>query len=148
MGTESTEPCGQGLLIGQTFEAISTGGLDSILLQVCSGTAVQVALRAGAAVGEALEFRRAHRRGRPDPASIGHAGDCLTSANGFSYYAPQVFTFTGVAIEAGNTYTIELLQGVAASGCSLFALHGRSGLWHGRNRRRCRSGLRGLQLRG
>ena len=117
VGTESTEPCGQGLLIGQTFEAISTGGLDSILLQVCSGTAVQVALRAGAAVGEA--WNSGVLIGEADqtlPAS-GTAGDCLTSANGFNFYAPQVFTFTGVAIEAGNTYTIELLQGVAASGC-------------------------------
>ena len=113
-------PCGTGLNYGQSFTAPTTGYLNSITLARCTGVDTQVLVRQyngngatwnqGSLIGEADQIVQ----GTNNPE------DCFISGgNGFSNYEETTFTFSNMGLEAGTQYVLQLVQGVAATGCSI-----------------------------
>lgn len=112
-------PCGLGLMKGQSFMLPESGQLDSITLSLCSGTTGELVIRSyngdgsdwdeGALIGQASALA---------PAS-GELADCLTSSNGFTHYTPHTFSFSNVPLEGGVTYIMHLVQGAAATACTI-----------------------------
>ena len=111
--------CGLGLMKGQSFTLPESARLDSITLSLCTGTTGELVIRAFN--GTASDWDEGNIIGAASalaPSSGGPA-DCLTSANGFASYSPHTFTFVDLALEGGVPYVMHLIQGAAATGCTL-----------------------------
>ena len=113
-------PCGSGLNVGQSFTAPITGHLDSIRLSRCTGTDTRLAIRTYNGTGE--DWNEGYLVGEANAILEGGSdGDaCYTSGgNGFSHYAMGLFTFSDLALQENQQYTIHLISGAAATGCNL-----------------------------
>ena len=113
------EPCGVGLLKGQSFTLAENSTLDSIQLALCSGTNGELVIREFNGGGSNWDEGNIIGQADQISPSSGVPADCLTSSNGFTHYSAHTFTFSNLALEGGVTYVMHLVQGAAASGCTL-----------------------------
>ena len=111
--------CGYGLMKGQTFTVPSDGNLTSIQLTVCSGTESQLAIRQYN--GDGSDWAEGSIIGTADATfpAVGSVADCYVGVHGFQYYTERTFTFSDLGLQAGTPYVMHLVQGAAATGCSV-----------------------------
>mgnify|MGYP003741195457 FL=1 len=111
--------CGYGLMKGQTFTVPSDGNLTSIQLTVCSGTESQLAIRQYN--GDGSDWAEGSSIGTADATfpAVGSVAECYVSVHGFQYYIERTFTFSDLGLQAGTPYVMHLVQGAAATGCSV-----------------------------
>lgn len=113
-------PCGYGLHAGQSFVAPVTGTLEELTLALCTGVNGRVGIRLNNGTGG--DWNQGTLIGEADniTTASGDMSDCLSSGgNGLSNYTEQTFTFQNIGLQQGQTYIIELIEGAAASGCTI-----------------------------
>ena len=115
----SGAPCGYGLMKGQSIMVATDGTLSSVTLTVCSGANNRLVVRQFNGTGP--DWDEGVIIGEADAVvpAIGAVSDCFVSIHGFTHYTEQTFTFSNVALAANTSYILHLIEGAAATGCSV-----------------------------
>ena len=117
-------PCAPGILYGQSITPSQSGGMKRVRLKTCCAMNAQIVLREEAntdpcAPGGVEPWNSGAILGYSNiiPSSCSGLSSCLTGL-GFDGYVWQDFNFNDVPVQAGKTYIIELISGVAISNCA------------------------------
>lgn len=113
------QPCGAGLLQGQSFTMPESGTVLDIVLAVCEGTDQALVVRAYNGNGSDWDQGTILSTTTSPGTASGSPEDCLVSTQGFDSYTAHTFTFDSLGLIGGEQYVMQLTQGVAASGCNI-----------------------------
>lgn len=120
----SPEACSPGILYGQSFTPDVNGLLERVRLKTCCALDAQLVIRKAANLDpcnptgpEAWNSGDLLGTSNLNSKTCSGLGACLT-VSGVEGYIWRNFDFTSVPLQAGQSYVLELVSGVAVASCS------------------------------